>query len=334
MDFTLTEEQALLRDTARALLGNECPPSLVRAHIDDPSVADGLWTHLRDFAALGNGPCTDLAVFCEELGFAAAPGVFFPTVAQLAPLLDAIQHPMLDDVLAGTVTGTVALADASGAWVVNGDAVKTFVAEADRVDWVAVVGTGVGPEVQLLRPDAIAVRRVRTVDFSRRLFEIEVIGSGETHVVDRDAVDAVLARATVALAAEMVGTARRMADMSIAYAKERYQFDVPIGSFQAIQHKLADMSLAVERAQSAVQYAAMALDADDPGRHRAVHTAKAAAGNAATRAAKDGMQTHGGIGYTWEHDLHLYLRRAYGSEYWMGTTAWHHDRLGDLLFAP
>jgi alkylation response protein AidB-like acyl-CoA dehydrogenase len=331
VDFALTDEQTLLRDTARALLAKECPPSLVRAHLDDPSVADGLWAHLRDFAALGNGPCTDLAIFCEELGHAAAPGVFFPTVAVFAPLLATIGHPMLDDVLAGSATGTVALAGASGDWVVNGDAVKTFVAEADRVDWIAVVGAG--PEVRLVPRDAVSARLVRTVDFSRRLFEVEVTGTGETHVVDADAIDAVLARATVALAAEMVGTARHMADMSVAYAKERYQFDVPIGSFQAIQHKLADMSLAVERAQSAVQYAAMALDADDPDRHRAVHTAKAAAGGAATRAAKDGVQIHGGIGYTWEHDLHLYLRRAYGSEYWMGTAAWHHDRLAELLFA-
>jgi alkylation response protein AidB-like acyl-CoA dehydrogenase len=257
--------------------------------------------------------------------------VFFPSVAQFAPLLEAIGHPMLDDVLAGSVTGTLALADTAGDWVVNGDAVKTFVAEADRVDWVAVIGTG--PEVQLLARDAVSVRRVQTVDFSRRLFEVEVVGSGETHAVDPDAVDAVLARATVALAAELVGTARHMANMTVAYAKERRQFGVPIGSFQAIQHKLADMSLAVERAQSAVQYAAMALDAGDPDRHRAVHTAKAAAGGAATRAAKDGVQIHGGIGFTWEHDLHLYLRRAYGSEYWMGSAAWHHDRLAELLFS-
>jgi alkylation response protein AidB-like acyl-CoA dehydrogenase len=327
----LTEEQTLLRDTARALLANECPPSVVRAHIDDPSVADGLWAHLRDFAALGDGPCTDLAIFCEELGDAAAPGVFFPTVAQLAPLLGAIGHSLLDDVLAGTATGTVALAGASGDWIVNGDGVKTFVAEADRVDWIAVVGTG--PEVRLVAQDAMSVRRVPTVDFSRRLFEVELTGTGETHAIEPGAVDAVLARATVALAADLVGTARHMTDMSVAYAKERYQFGVPIGSFQAIQHKLADVSLAVQRAQSAVQYAAMALDAEDPDRHRAVHTAKAAAGVAATAAAKESVQIHGGIGFTWEHDLHMFVRRAYGSAYWMGTTEWHHDRLGDLLFA-
>jgi alkylation response protein AidB-like acyl-CoA dehydrogenase len=112
------------------------------------------------------------------------------------------------------------------------------------------------------------------------------------------------------------------------------QFGKPIGSFQAIQHKLADMALAVERASSAVYYAAMCIDADDPDRWRAAHVAKAAAGAAATRAAKDGIQIHGGIGYTWDHDLHLYIRRAYTSEHLLGTAGWHHDRLADLLLGP
>ena len=153
------------------------------------------------------------------------------------------------------------------------------------------------------------------------------------HAVDRRiALEAALTSAPPsALAAEMVGTARRLFDMALAYAKERIQFDVPIGSFQAIQHKLAECSLAVERATAAAQYAAMTIDADDADRHRAVHVAKAAAGTAVTRAAKDAAQVHGGIGYTWEHDLHLFLRHAYGSEHWMGTTEWHHDRLADLL---
>ncbi len=149
--------------------------------------------------------------------------------------------------------------------------------------------------------------------------------------VDSDALDAVVRRATVALAAEMVGTARRLFDMALEYAKQRIQFDHPIGSFQAIQHRLADLSLAVERADAAVQYAAMTFDADDPDARRAAHVAKAAAGAAATRAAKDSMQVHGGIGYTWEHDLHLFIRRAYGAESWLGTTAWHHDQLAGLL---
>jgi len=133
------------------------------------------------------------------------------------------------------------------------------------------------------------------------------------------------------MAAEMVGTSRRIFEMALTYAKERKQFDVPIGSFQAIQHKLADMSLALERATAAVHYAAMTIDGDDPERARAAHVAKASAGEAARRILKDGIQIHGGIGYTWEHDLHLFLRRATADEYLFGTTGWHLDRLADLL---
>jgi alkylation response protein AidB-like acyl-CoA dehydrogenase len=329
MDFTLSPDQELLRDTARQLLQHECPPTVLRAHIDDPTAADPLWRHLRDFAALGDGPLTDLCLFVEEAGYVAAPGPFFPTVALFAPLLGALGHELLAPAVAGEFTGTVAMAGADGVWQPNDDAVKTFVPEADRVDWIAVVSSG--PAVTLVQSPP--VRRVETIDFSRRLFEVEVSsGAGPAQSVDPEAFETVLERATVALAAEMVGTARRLFDMTLAYAKERVQFDVPIGSFQAIQHKLAEVALDLERATSAVYYAAMAIDAKDADRHRAAHVAKAAAGAAATRAAKDGIQIHGGIGYTWEHDLHLFIRHAYGSEAWLGTSDWHHDRLADLLF--
>jgi alkylation response protein AidB-like acyl-CoA dehydrogenase len=328
VDFTLSPDQELLRDTARQLLQRECPTTLLRAHIEDPAAADPLWRHLRDFAALGDGPLTDLCVFLEEAGYVAAPGPFFPTVALFTPLLAAAGHELLTPALAGEITGTVALAGADGIWTANDNRVKTFVPEADRVDWVAVVSAG--PAVALLQSPE--TRSVTTVDFSRRFFEVDAgSGSASTQSIDPEAFESVLERGTIALAADMVGTARRLFDMTLAYAKERVQFDVPIGSFQALQHKLADMALDLERATSAVAYAAMAVDAKDADRHRAAHVAKAAAGAAATRAAKDGIQIHGGIGYTWEHDLHLFIRHAYGSEAWMGTGAWHHDRLADLL---
>jgi alkylation response protein AidB-like acyl-CoA dehydrogenase len=338
VDFSLTDEQHLIRDTATALFSKECPPSLVRAHIADPSAADPLTAQLREFAALGTGSLADLCLFLEQHGAAAAPGPFFPTVALFAPLLAELHHELLPRVLDGEVTGTVALSGAAGEWRPNAEPVKTFVPEADRVDFVAIVDAGPdGPAVRVVPATAVAVRFVHTEDPSRRLFEVDTrqIGAtgaaGHTHGLDTDALDRVLERATVAVAADMVGTARRLFGMALEYAKTRYQFDVPIGSFQAIQHKLADMSLAVERAQSAVQYAAMTVDAGDPARHRAVHEAKSSAGAAAVRVAKDAIQIHGGIGYTWEHDLHLYLRRAFGSEHWLGTTDWHHDRLADLL---
>jgi alkylation response protein AidB-like acyl-CoA dehydrogenase len=299
MDFTITGEQQLLRDTAHKMLERECPPSLVRAHIDDPSVYENLWRHLSEYTALGAGPCTDLCLFLEQTGYAAAPGPFLATTLYTA-LTGDLEH-----------VGTVALVD---------DPTQPFVLEADRVERIAIVGAGV------IEPPS-AMRFVATIDPSRRLFELDLT---EVRVEPVD-VSAWRDRAHVCVAAEMVGVARRIFDMALAYAKERKQFDVPIGSFQAIQHKLADMSLALERATAAVYYAAMTVDADDPDRTRAGHVAKAAAGEAARRILKDGIQIHGGIGYTWEHDLHLYLRRATADEYLFGSTGWHHDRLADLV---
>jgi hypothetical protein len=334
MDFTPTPDQELLRETSRSLFANECPPSLVRAHIDDPAAADALSTHLREFAGLAGGPVTDLCIFVEESGYAAAPGPFFASTVLFTPLLLELDHELAPAALHGEVTGTVAIAGRDGIWLANDDPVKTFVPEADRVDQIAVV-TG-APAVAVVEADSLAARPVEMLDQSRRMFEVDMSAldsPGSATPVATAVLDDWLARATTALAADAVGTARRLFDMTLAYAKERYQFDVPIGSFQAIQHKLADMSLDLERAASAVQYAAMTHVAGDADRFRAAHVAKAAAGTAAMRAVRDGIQIHGGIGYTWEHDLHLYLRRAIASDTWMGNRDWHHDRLADLLIA-
>ena len=308
MDFSLTPDQELLRDTGRKLLERECPPAVVRAHIEDPAAYEPLWRHLSEYTALGAGPAADLCLFLEETGYAAAPGPFLAT-ATYAALTG-------DD---GSTTGTVALVD---------DPTHPFVLEADRVEQIAVVLPG--PRLATVAAADVPARFVATVDFSRRVFLLD-LPQLDAQPLDTDAYARWRDRAHACIAAEMVGTARRIFDMALAYAKERKQFDVPIGSFQAIQHKLADMSLALERSTAAVHYAAMTIDGDDPERTRACHVAKAAAGEAARRILKDGIQIHGGIGYTWEHDLHLYLRRATADEYLFGTTGWHLDRLAELL---
>lgn len=336
MDFALTDEQELLRSAARSLLAGECTPALVRATEHDPSVVGSLWAHLQGWVALGEGPLVDRCLFLEEAGAVVLPGPFFATTALFVPLLRAIGHDLAGPAAAGELTGTVALAGASGTWVPNDDPLRTFVLDADLVDRVAIVLPG--PAVAVVDAGECALRRVGTLDWTRRVFELPVPldgGAGPGHVVGVDpaALAAVVEEATVASAAELVGTTRWIVETTTDYAKERVQFDRPIGSFQAVQHKLADMALDLERAGAAMAYAAMAVDADDPDRHRAVHVAKAAAGTAAKRAVKDGIQLHGGIGYTWEHDLHLYLRRALVGETLLGTTAWHHDRLADLLLA-
>lgn len=326
MDFALTDDQQLLRDSARTFLTQECTSELVRSHIDDPTAADRLWPHLSEWTPLSDGPLTDLCLFLEEAGAVLLPGPFFTTTALFRPLLRAVGSDPEG------WTGTVALAGPDGVWdarSISDDRTRTFVLEADRVDRIAIATPGPG----LVVTEPLPARLVESADFSRRLFDLEVPrGAQAATAIDADALAGVVERGTVALAAELVGTARRILEMTVDYAKERVQFDRPIGSFQAVQHKLADVALEVERATAAVYYAAMAHDAADPDRHRATHVAKAAAARAATTAAKDGVQTHGGIGYTWEHDLHLYLRRAYASEALMGPSAWHHDRLAELLF--
>ncbi|TML63857.1 MAG: acyl-CoA dehydrogenase [Actinobacteria bacterium] len=310
MDFTLTDDQHLLRDTARNLLAKECPVALVRAHIDDRSAADPLWKHLAEWTELGDGPLVGLCLFLEETGAALAPGPFLVTTAMFAGLG------------IGPGPGTVALSP-------DVAPVMPFVLDADLVERVAFVLPG--PVVAVCDRDGLYLRPVAALDPSRRLFEVPVPADTRGEPLDPAVLQAMLERTYVALAAEMLGTARRLFEMTLAYAKQREQFDHPIGSFQAIQHKLANMALVLERAWSAVYYAAMTIDAGDPERHRAAHVAKASAGEAAKLCAKDGIQIHGGIGFTWEHDLHLYIRRAYGDEHLLGTSAWHHDRLGDLL---
>jgi alkylation response protein AidB-like acyl-CoA dehydrogenase len=308
VDFSLTPDQELLRDTGRKLLERECLPALVRAHIEDPSAYQPLWRHLAEYTALGAGPAADLCLFLEQTGYASAPGPFLATTTYASITGD---DP--------TTIGTVALVY---------DPTHPFVLEADRVERIAVVLPG--PSLAIVDATDVDARFVATVDFSRRLFTLD-LPRLDARPLATDIYAGWRDRTYACAAAEMVGTARHIFDMTLAYAKERKQFDVPIGSFQAIQHKLADMSLALERATAAVHYAAMTVDGDDPDRARACHVAKAAAGEAARRILKDGAQIHGGIGYTWEHDLHLFLRRATADEYLFGTTGWHLDRLADLL---
>ena len=217
MDFAFSDDQSLLRDTARALLTDHCPPTLLRAHMTDLGAADELWGHVREYVPLGVGPLVDLCVFMEELGCVAAPVPFLATACLYAPLLDAIGEHDLDAVLEGNASGTVALAGSDGVWHPNAESRKTFVPDAMFVDLVAAVGAD-GAVTLLASPPAV---RVETLDSTRCLYDVETAVPGTSAgTITRPALDDVLERATIALAAEMVGTARRLFDMTLAYAKD------------------------------------------------------------------------------------------------------------------
>jgi alkylation response protein AidB-like acyl-CoA dehydrogenase len=300
------------------MLAKECPPTLLRAHADDRRALGSLWSHLAGWTELASGPLVDLCVVQEELGRVAAPGPF-------------LAHAIARAAVPGERLATIALAGEDGHWVPNHSPVKTFVLDLDLVERLIIVEPATG--VADVRAAAVERRAVGSVDTTRRLFEVTVPPGLQFSEIGAPALERVLHRAWVAVAAEQVGTAARLLDMTLGYVRERVQFDQPIGAFQAVKHKAADMAVDLERATAATYYAAMAVDAAHPDRHRAVHVAKAAAGRAAHRCATEAIQLHGGIGFTWEHDLHLYLRRALAAEALLGTPAWHHDQLGALLLA-
>jgi alkylation response protein AidB-like acyl-CoA dehydrogenase len=330
MDFTLTDDQRLLVDSVSSLLEGTCPPSVVRAVAEGDREAARL-PALGEFVALGDGPATDHVLVAERVGRHCAPGTWFVASSLALPLLRAAGHDLADAVAAGERSVTVAWAGADGTWRTppSPDALRTFVLDADLADDVVVAYDG-GVVVQ----PAVGARRIGWLDLTRTAWEVEATGSAPTASVGGGDLARILERATVVLAAELCGTARRMLDLAVDYAKERVQFDQPIGSFQAVQHLLADLALDVERAWAVVQWAAMCLDEPDAAgvdAARAPHVAKAAASEAAHHSCTTSIQVHGGIGYTWEHDLHLWIRRARTSAHLLGTADEHHDRLAALV---
>ncbi len=312
---------------------------------------------------LGLG-AVELAVVVEELGRVVAPGPYLPTVSQFVPAVreagDEEQRArFLSPVAEHGSTGTLAIAEESGGfdparvaavaqpsgagYTLRGT--KHFVFEPDVAAEIVVVarvpGTsgddGVGAFV--VPGDAVTATSLPSVDVSR------VVGTVELRDVHVDA-DRVLGQpgpsvaealrraceeSVAALAIELVGTCQSIFDVTLDYAKQREQFGVPIGSFQATKHKFADMLILLERARATGYFAALTLAEGDPRRTLAASMAKAAAADAAHKLAKEGIQVHGGIGYTWEHDMHLYVRRAQASSVLFGSAATHRARVADLI---
>jgi len=358
VELEFTSDQDALRDAIRAVLTNESPVTLARAVVGGGTGARDLWatevglgwpalTVPEVHGGIGLG-MLEAAILAEELGRVIAPGPLLATVTQFVPVLaecgtDEQQARFLGAVAAGEIAGTLAIgaydpseAPASFTGGVLAGEVRGVI-EGDTVDEIAiVVRTGSDVGVVVVPAADVAATPVRTIDGSRRLVHLHLDGVrvADDRVLGRASADGVrraLEHATVGLALEMVGTAQTIFDVTLDYAKHREQFGVPIGSFQAIKHKFADMLIALERARATGYFAALTIAEDDPRRASATSVAKAAAGDCQRLLGKEGIQILGGIGYTWEHDMHLYVKRMKSGETMFGSTGWHRARIADAL---
>ncbi len=368
MDLELSEEQRELKDGVRRVLEAHCPPAVPRAVHERGESGAALWQQLVALAwpglaiaeaqaGLGLG-AVELCLVAEELGRAVAPGPFLATATQFVPLLqEAGASPLANDLLRrvaeGSLTGSVALAEhdrwdlaaircsarrAGDGFRLSGH--KTAVFDAATADEIAVVARAEEGLAVLVLPGGAAKRQPRTLldptlALADLAFDDVSVPQGRVLIRPGPHAERAAARAlevaTVALALATVGTCRRIFELTLAYAKDRRQYGRPIGSFQALKHRLADLYLAVERATAVGYFAALTLAEDDERRGEAASLAKAAAGDCQRLVAGEGLQLHGGIGFTWEHDLHLFLKRAKTGEPLLGSAAEHREKLARRL---
>jgi len=374
MDFAFSEEQDMLRKSARDFLAKECSSKVVRKLMDAPEsydpalwkkVAELGWTALGIPEAYGGvGSFLDLVVVLEEAGRSLLPGPFFATMGLAVPALleagtEAQKKEVLGEIAEGKARATLAYTEPAGRWDAGGlklsakpasggwvlDGVKLFVPDAQAADYTVVAARtrGEGEDgVSLFlvkgRPKGMTVKPLKTMDMTRRWYEISFKGVELKADALMGSVDkgwAPLKRAlewaTAALCAEMVGGAQKVLETSTEYAKTRHQFGKPIGIYQAVSHKLADMLVLAESGRSATYYAAWTVDADAPDRSVAASMAKAYVSDAYRKVAGDGIQVHGGIGFTWEHDMHLYFKRAKSSEVTLGDATYHRELVAQHL---
>jgi alkylation response protein AidB-like acyl-CoA dehydrogenase len=312
------------------------------------------------------GTFLDMTVIAEEVGKALIPGPFFASALLGVPIVmeggsEKQMSELLPKMAKGEYIATVAIAEASGRFDAGGVELKAakkgndyilsgekfFVPDAHVADCIVVAarssGSGENGTTLLMVPaneKGVAVTQLKTVDMTRRLCHIKLdnvtvpganrLGDeGEGWPIVRRTLDI----ATAALSAEMVGTAQKALDMAVDYAKTRVQFGKPIGSFQAVKHKCVDMMVAVENARSLTYYACWTVDERLPEAATAVAMAKAYASDMAKNVTSEAIQVHGGIGFTWEHDMHLYHRRALAGEANFGNAPIHRETVAKSLLA-
>ena len=337
MDFELSDDQEALRDAARSLLDGRSSPTQVRAVVEaGGGIDDGLWSAMVDqgwsalavpeaSGGLGFG-IVELALLLEEVGGHVAPA----PVLQQSLALDALVSggapaEVIEPLVAGEAIGTVAFKPVS----VSGDRVTGRPEPVIHAPSARVLI--VRSEDALWAVDGISSEPEPAMDRTRSLGWVTLEDAPAMRLGGEEAVERFIDLGAVAHSAELLGESARVLELAVEYAKERVQFGRPIGSFQAVKHRCADMLVDVEGMRSAVYHAAWALGAGDPDRSVAASTAKTWCSDASRRVMASGLQVHGGIGFTWEHDLHLFVKRAQLDGISFGDATWHRDRLGRLL---
>jgi alkylation response protein AidB-like acyl-CoA dehydrogenase len=325
MNFRFTDEQRLIRSEVRALLEREWAAAGLRAawHSDAPALA--IRKRLAELGVRGltvpqrlggiGGDELDLVLVLEEYGRAAIPDAVAVEAAVAVPLLAAAGGELADTWLPRVATGYANIAAVLGG--------GGYSVDADIADLLIVQSSG---RVVAIEKGGVNLIRQPSIDGARRLFSVSADGGIPLNV---DAGDLEMARdrAVFAAAAALLGLSERMLEMAVTHAKSREQFGQPIGSFQAVKHRLAQAKTAIELARPVVYAAAWSLASSQPDRSVAVTLAKLFSNRAANSAARESLQVHGAIGFAAEHDLHLYLKRAKALELFAGGTAAELSRL-------
>jgi alkylation response protein AidB-like acyl-CoA dehydrogenase len=322
MNFGFNDEQSEIKSTAKSFAASRFKPDKVRELAESKSYDDALWKELSELGWAGiaiseeNGGqglgMVELAILCEELGYACAPTPFLSNACAGLALEWAGSDEQKSQYLEGIATG-----EARGAVGTS----EVFV-DAEG----AAVAVALDDGASVFDPSGVMFESLDLVDDTRRYSKPSSV---EGEALDGD-VQAAYQRMDVAGAAELVGVAQRAMDMAVEYAKERHQFDRPIGAYQAVSHRCADMLYDVEEARSLTYYAAWAADAEPESLPIAASMARARAADAAWAVTKSSIQVHGGIGFTWEHDLHFLLKRARVAGQLFGTPSQHRDRVAEL----
>jgi len=332
MNFDLSDDQQQIKRTARELLASRMPMERVRAAAEEGRDDTDLFRELVELGWPGIAVAeehggqglgvVELAALLEELGYACAPTPFLGTVLAALAIEHAGSSEQRERWLPALASG-----ESTGALGVLRDGVAELVPDAPGAAVLVLADVDAGTAT-LVEPSAVPLEETRSIDPTRRYGRVEP-GADAGEPLEGDVAGA-LDRAAVAVSAELVGLCQRALDMTIAYIKDRKQFGVPVGAFQAVQHKAAQMLRDTESARSATYFAAWAADADPDRLAMAAAMAKAVASDAGRAVTGEAIQLHGGIGFTWEADVHWLFKRAQLDAQLLGGGATHRARVARL----